>query len=354
MHTIIAYPEKAQKDLLYAAFTYTNALEYLTGLRGSSESLEKDPVHGVFAFSFKAADERPVYIYFRSSTFGSPKTEYEQIRAQASFIHLNPDAHYFAILLREAWFEWDDNYIQKRVELPMSRLGYEHLLAALSRADQSKASEELKQELFLYRRYLQKEYDSFYQPMRIMETRLRQYATLWNIRKIAKELWQSQGNFPLELDIRTQPHVHSAHLDQVFLRQYPPHRIFSEGYEISLRWELEKDGLFLRVWLPPMQEKAARSIHSYLRKQAQSCLERRFTLGRTRGTLKGIDAYHAREANLLRIELPEVQEVMTARSYEAFQSLAQKIAIDLIDAIKLLPDIEERVISGLLPALRSA
>ncbi|MDW8417353.1 MAG: hypothetical protein RML92_07395 [Bacteroidia bacterium] len=354
MHSIIAYPEKAQRDLLYVIFRSTDALEHLTGLPSFRMTLEKDPAHGIFAFSFKAADEKPVYIYFRSSTFGSPKTEYEQIREQASFIHRNPDAHYFALLLREAWFEWADDYIQRRIELPMHRLGYESLLSALDKADLSQIPSDLRQEVLLYRRHLQKEYDSFFQPVRIIETRLRQYAILWNIRRIAKDLWHTHNRSPLELDIRTQPHVHSAHLDQVFLRQHPPHRIFLEGYEITLRWELEKDGLFLRVWLPPMREKAARSIHTHLRKQAQACLEERFNIGRTRGTLKGIDAYHAREANLLRIELPEMQELMSVHEGETFGAISEKVATDLVDAIRFLPEIEARVLSGLSPALRTA
>lgn len=354
VHTLIAYPEKAQRDLLHVLFSHTDVLEKLTGIPAASPSIEKEPLHGLFAFSYQGADDTPVYLYFRASTFGSPKTEYEQIREQASFIHRYPDAHYFALLLREAWFEWADDYIERRLELPMRRLGYEAFLAGLQQADLSNLSDALRQDILNYLRYLQKEYEGILHPYQLSEYRLRQYATLWHIRRAAYQLRPQNGmvsvsSLSVELDIRTQPHVHSSHLDQVFLRQYPAYRVATDTYEVHLLWELERDGLFLRVWLPPMREKVARGVHTYIRKQAQACIGERFALGRTRGTLKGIDTYHAREVNLLRIELPEMQQLLKMRDAETFQASVQKVATDLMDAIELLPAISERLITSGIP-----
>lgn len=354
MHTLIAYPEKAQRELLSVLFSHTDVLERMTGIPIASRSVEKDPLHGLFAFAYRGADDVPVYIYFRASTFGSPKTEYEQIREQASFIHRHPEARYFALLLREAWFEWADDYIERRLELPVYRLDYEALLSALRDADLTNLSESVRQDILNYRRHLQKEYEGILHPYRLPEYRLRQYAVLWHIRLAAYQRPRQNGtnsssHSPVELDIRTQPHVHSSHLDQVFLRQYPAHRVVTDTYEVHLLWELEKDGLFLRVWLPPMREKVARAVHTHLRKQAQACIGGRFALGRTRGTLKGIDTYHAREVNLLRIELPEMQRIPEIRDAESFQSSIQKVATDLMDAISLLPTISERITASGIP-----
>jgi len=343
VHTLIAYPEKAQRDLLYAACAGSPLLEMLTGIPRASDTIEKDPLNGLFALGYIAPDEKPVYVYFRASTFGSPNTEYEQIREQASFIHRHADAYYFALLLREAWFEWADDYISRRLELPMQPIGYEKLLSAAEKLNIDAFPEPVRQELSHYFRHLRKEYDGILHPYRFMDARLRQYAALWHIR-LAMNV-QRAGLFTqdIEWDIRTQPHVHSSHLDQVFLRQHPAYRLKVGEYELRLFWELEKDGLFLRMWLPPMREKAARAVHTHIRKQAQAAIGDRFPLGRTRGTLKGIDSYHAREVNLIRIELPEMQELLTVRSAEAFQELTEKLSKDLADALHLLPLINQRL-----------
>lgn len=343
VHTLIAYPEKAQRDLLYAAFAESHLLEMLTGVPRSSNTVEKEPVNGLFAFGYIATDEKPVYVYFRASTFGSPNTEYEQIREQASFIHRHADAYYFALLLREAWFEWADDYISRRLELPMRRIGYEEFLSAMEKQNMEAFSQNMRQELAHYRRHLQKEYEGILYPYRSSDARLRQYAALWHIRSEINAQRRNLFTQGIELDIRTQPHVHSSHLDQVFLRQHPAYRLKAGDYELRLFWELEKDGLFLRMWLPPMREKAARAVHTYIRKQAQAIIGDRFMLGRTRGTLKGIDSYHAREVNLIRIELPEMQEILTVRSAENFHALTEKLSRDLTDAINLLPAMTQRL-----------
>ncbi|GIV25641.1 MAG: hypothetical protein KatS3mg026_1333 [Bacteroidia bacterium] len=54
---------------------------------------------------------------------------------QASFIVRHPEALYYALLLREAWFEWDAAYMQQRLDLPFRRVGYEELLRALEQVD---------------------------------------------------------------------------------------------------------------------------------------------------------------------------------------------------------------------------
>ncbi|MCX8112605.1 MAG: hypothetical protein N3E49_05340 [Bacteroidia bacterium] len=343
MHALIAYPEKVQRHLLHTLLSYTDLAKRLTGLENAEPVIDKDPFGGLFAFSYTTLNDKMVYIYFRASTFGSPKTEYEQIREQASFMHRHPDAYYFALILREAWFEWPEGYVERRLGLPLRRLGYETLVPALEGLRLTQLPDSIRSEIQAYQRHLQKEYEGILHPVRLPELRLRQYAVLWHIRRAFMSRWASSENALIEWDIRTQPHVHSSHLDQVFLRQYPPHRLHMESYELSLFWELEREGLFLRVGLPPMREKIARAVHHHLRKQAQLCAAEYFALGRTRGTLKGIDTYHAREVNLLRIEVPELQQLIEMREAETFHVLSDEVAEDLAVAVGLLPEISKRV-----------
>ncbi|MCS7296926.1 MAG: hypothetical protein RMK19_07045 [Bacteroidia bacterium] len=343
MHVLSLYSEKAQRDLLYTLFTHTDLLERLTGLPKGESPIEKDPVHGLFAFRYQAIDGLPIYIYFRVTTLGNPRTGCEQIREQASFIHRNREARYYALLLREAWIEWTEDYVQRRLQLPMHCIGYEKLLSALAEIDLSLLPLAVRQEVQTYLRCLQKEYEGLMNPTQLYEDRLRQYALLWHLRAAVHERWRLLGTFSMELDVHTQPHVHSSYLDVVFLRQYPPYKVLVEGYQVNLLWELEKGGLFLRVGLPPMREKVARLLHSHLRRRAQSCLMQEFIIGRTRGTLKGVDAYRGREVTLLRIELPEFQSLFQTRQPDEYQNLVGKVADQLILALQLLPVIRERV-----------
>lgn len=347
MLAFLPYSERSQRELLSHLFIHTDLLERLTGIPIGKAPIDREPHNGLFAFTYRGSDGLPVYLYFRASTIGSPKTEYDQIREQASFIHRNPDAHYFALLLREAWFEWGDNYLRRRLELPIHQLGYEELLSHLAEVDLASFPASSQADIQAYHRYLQKEYEGILSPAKLVDMRLRQYAILWHIRR---EINKRLSSTPVEWDIRTQPHVHSSHLDQVFMRQYPPYRLQNEGFEISLFWELGKDGLFLRMGLPPMREKAARSLHAYIRKQAQFYLAERFILGRTRGTLKGIDTYHAREVNLLRVEVPALQELNQAAHPDALQTASEKVAEELTQAVKLLPELSKRIETAPIPS----
>lgn len=351
MHLLIAYPEKAQRELLGILFMQTDLIERLTGIPRGGNPLIRDPENGLFAFAYQSPQSGAVYIYFRASTFGSPKTEYDQIREHISFIHRNPDAQYYALLLREAWFEWGQEYIAHRLELPLKKLGYDNLLPALEATDLNGLPEDLQIETQTYLKYLRKEYEGLLNPTYLSDTRLRLYSTLWYIQRgVQVRLAKRNGYYPLELYIRTQPHVHSIHLNQVFLRQYPVWKVQFDEYELGLWWELEKDGLFLRLWLPPMREKSARVLHNFIRKQIQPIVSEHFSLGRTRSTLKGIDAYHSREVNLLRIEMPEMQRVLYASSMTEFEESVERLADALIRAIGLLPVIEGKLQTTTLPS----
>lgn len=332
-------PEKAHRSVLFPLFQHTDLLERLTGLASQPESLRKDPEEELFAWGFRTQEGQPVYLYLRTSTFGSPQTEYDQISTQASFIVRHPEALYYALLLREAWFEWDAAYMQQRLDLPFRRIGYEELLRAMEGMDWVSLPAHVRSMGQTYYQELKREYESFRVPFTVSDGRLRAYACLLRLKERIRALWEGRALFPLWLDIRTRLHLQSYRLEEHLLIQRPPYRVTVEGHEVGLHWEMGKAGLILKVWLPPMPEKAARALHAQIRKLVQPVVGVHLPLGRTRATLKGIDPYHDRQVNLLRVDA--YNPFILADLYEEARLEAQieELAGAFVQGLELLPEL---------------
>ncbi|MCS6789547.1 MAG: hypothetical protein NZ580_00995 [Bacteroidia bacterium] len=340
MQPIVAFPEKAQKELFQTLFQHTELLRDLTGHAPKAGSLEREPEHGLFICRYLSSDDQPIYLYLKTSSFGSPRTEYEQFSDQLSFLRRNPDALYYLVLLREAWFEWDDLYVKEELDPALRRIGYEEVLSAFQRVAPEQLPEEFQQEFIAYRRHIQREYESLHAPGSIIDQRLRYYVAFWHVREIILNRWREKPSYPLQLRIRTQPHVHSSHLEAYLLRQAPPYTLpIGNGEPLQLFWELERESLFLRLILPPMREKEARQLHTRLRKKITAQVNALFRLGRTRGTLKGIDLIHARQVNLLKIEIPALESLLHAYSLDKTMQHAEAVADELERAFRLLPEL---------------
>ncbi len=332
-------PEKVHRSRLFPLFQQTDLLERLTGQVLQPESLRKDPEGELFAWAFRTQEGQPVYLYLRASTFGSPQTEYDQISMQASFIVRHPEALYYALLLREAWFEWDAAYMQQRLDLPFRRIGYEELLRALEQVDWASLPTAVRSIGQPYYQELRREYESFRVPFTVSDGRLRAYACLLRVKERILALWALRGLFPLWLDIRTRLHLQSYRLEEHVLIQRPPYRVTVEGHEVGLYWEMGKAGLILKVWLPPMPEKAARALHAQIRKLVQPVVGAYMPLGRTRATLKGIDPYRDRQVNLLRVDA--YNPLVLADLYEEapLEAQTEKLAGAFVQGLELLPEL---------------
>lgn len=347
-HMQIPYedPEREHQERLFLLFSHTDLAERLTGLSLEPNSFRKEPEGKLFACSFLTVSGVPVYLYLRASTFGSPQTEYEQVSAQASFMLHHREAYYYALLLREAWFEWDEEYPRTRLQLPFRRLGYEELLSSLSSLNRTQIPEEYLPLIENYVREIRREYQSFRKPLQVVDSRLRAYACFLHIKEAAMRKWEETDPFPLHLDIRTQLHVQSYRLEEHLLIQRPPYKLSVQGHEVGLYWEAAKAGLFLKVWLPPMHEKTARALHAHIRRQAQPIVSETLPLGRTRGTLKGMDPYHDRHVNVLRIETFNPLSLAEVSDERQIQERAERLAEDLLKAIRLLPRIGTALLSS--------
>jgi len=331
-------PEKAHRSTLSTLFQHTDLLERLTKQRPQPASLRKDPEGDLFAWGFHTQAGQPVYVYLRASTFGSPQTEYDQVGAQASFIVRHPEALYYALLLREAWFEWDAVYMERRLDLPFHRIGYEELLEALESIDWAREAADVRSVGQTYYQELRREYESFRVPFTVSDGRLRAYACLLRLKERTLALWAGQALFPLFLDIRTRLHLQSYRLEEHLLIQRPPYRVTVEGHDVGLYWEMGKAGLILKVWLPPMPQKAARALHAQIRKLVQPIVGAHLPLGRTRATLKGIDPYHDRQVNLLRVDAYNPFSLADLYEEARLEAQIQVLAEAFLQALRLLPE----------------
>ncbi|MCS7162940.1 MAG: hypothetical protein NZ958_06435 [Bacteroidia bacterium] len=335
MQAIAAYTEKLHQQLLFALFRHTPFTEWLTQSEIMEGSFESAPSGSPFQFSCKAADGVPQYFYVRTTTFGNSRSLHEPIRSQIAFMDRNPQARFYCLFLREAWFEWDEEILSS-LELPWTRLGYEELLNAIQAISVPLA--DLHPELPAYRTMLEREYRSFALPSRVMEPSLRYYAAFAHLRRHLYGWRSREAPFHFSLAIRTQPHVHSSHLDQYLFRQYPPLELKTGAISVALFWELEKETLFLRALFPPMTEKEARPLYAKLRRVSQEVAGATLPLNRTRATLKGISPLRERQINLLRIEC-SLAEVLSARSEGALEEALRPVLATLQAALSCLPQI---------------